>query len=250
MKNILLILFLFASFVVFADENQVLLDEANKKYNEASYHEAAELYNKVLMNGFESSKLYYNLGNSYFKLKDMASAILYYEKAKKLSPGNEDVLFNLKIANNNIVDKIEIVPELFYVRWWNSLTHFFTVDQWGVVSLISFFLALSFALIFLLAGIVWMKKFSFWLGILFLLLTISSYSLANERFSLFKKDFEAIVFTPTVTVKSSPSDNSIDLFVIHSGTKVQITDNVGEWFEIKIANGSVGWILNTDIKKI
>jgi len=101
-----------------------------------------------------------------------------------------------------------------------------------------------------LAGIVWMKKFSFWLGILFLLLTISSYSLANERFSLFKKDFEAIVFTPTITVKSSPSDNSIDLFVIHSGTKVQITDNVGEWYEIKIANGSVGWILNTDIKKI
>ena len=250
MKNIILILFLFASVVVLANDNQVLIDEANKKYNEASYQEAADLYTKVLMNGFESSKLYYNLGNSYFKLKDMASAILYYEKAKKLSPGNEDVLFNLKIANNNIVDKIEIVPELFYVRWWNSLTHFFTVDQWGVVSLISFFLALAFALTFLLVGIVWIKKSSFWLGILFMLLTISSYSLANERFSLFKKDHEAIVFTPTVTVKSSPSDNSIDLFVIHSGTKVQITDNVGDWYEIKIANGSVGWILNNEIKKI
>jgi SH3-like domain-containing protein len=83
-----------------------------------------------------------------------------------------------------------------------------------------------------------------------MLLTISSYSLANERFSLFKKDHEAIVFTPTVTVKSSPSDKSIDLFVIHSGTKVQITDNVGDWFEIKIANGSVGWILKNEIKKI
>ncbi len=250
MKKLLFIIFLFGTLAVQADENQLLIDDANKKYNEASYREAADLYEKVLLNGFESSKLYYNLGNAYFKLKDMASAILYYEKANKISPGNEDILFNLKIANNNIVDKIEIVPELFYVRWWNTVTHIFTVDQWGIISLIFIILGLGMALIFLLSGVVWMKKYSFWLGIVFLFVTISSYSLANERFNSFKKEHEAIVFTPTITVKSSPSDKSIDLFVIHSGTKVQITDHVGDWYEIKIANGSVGWMLAENIKMI
>lgn len=250
MKKLLFIIFLFGAFTAQANDNQNLIDEANKKYNEGSYRDAADLYEKVLLNGFESSKLYYNLGNAYFKLKDFASAILYYEKANKLSPGNEDVDFNLKIANNNIVDKIETVPELFYVRWWNILTHFFTLDQWGITSLIALVVALGMALIFLLSGVVWMKKYSFWLGIGFLLLTISSYSLANQRYNLLNKDYEAIVFTPTVTVKSSPSENSIDIFVIHSGTKVHITDHVMNWYEIKIANGSVGWLLEEDIRKI
>ncbi len=250
MKKLLFIIFLFGTFAVHADENQLLIDDANKKYNEASYREAADLYEKVLLNGFESSKLYYNLGNAYFKLKDMVSAILYYEKANKISPGNEDILFNLKIANNNIVDKIEIVPDLFYVRWWNMVTHIFTVDQWGIISLVSIILTLGMALIFLLSGVVWMKKYAFWFGVVFLFITISSYSLANERFNSFKKEHEAIVFTPTITVKSSPSDKSIDLFVIHSGTKVQITDHVGDWYEIKIANGSVGWMLAENIKMI
>jgi tetratricopeptide (TPR) repeat protein len=250
MKKLLFIIFLFGSLSVFADDNQILIEEANKNYNEARYQDAADLYEKVLLSGYESPKLYYNLGNCYFKLKDMASAILNFEKAKKLDPGDEDVNFNLKIANNSIVDKIETVPDLFYIRWWNSLTHFFTVDQWGMLSLISFIILLSFALLFLLSGVVWIKKYSFWLGIVFLVITVSSYSMANARINSFKKDHEAIVFAPTVTVKSSPSENSIDLFVIHSGTKVQLTDHVGDWYEVKIANGSVGWLMNNDIKKI
>jgi len=250
MKKLLFIIILFTAIPAFADDNQILIEEANKDYNEARYQDAVDLYEKVLLNGYESPKLYYNLGNSYFKLKDMASAILYFEKAKKLDPDDEDINFNLKIVNNNIVDKIETVPELFYIRWWNSLTHFFTVDQWAMLSLISFIAFFGFALVFLLSGIVWLKKYSFWFGIVFLVVTLSSYSMANERFNSFKKDHEAIVFTPTVTVKSSPSENSIDLFVIHSGTKVQLTDHVGDWYEVKIANGSVGWLLNNEIKKI
>ncbi len=236
--------------LVIADDNLILLDEANKVYNEGSFEEAAQLYEKVVENGYESVEVYYNMGNAFFKQNKIAPAILYFEKAKKLEPNDEDINFNLKIANNRIVDKIENVPELFYIQWWNTLIYALTVDQWGLLSAIFFTMLLLMALIFLLSRVIWLKKIAFWFGVLFLTSSVSTYALANQKFNSFKNDNEAIVFTPTVTVKSSPTESSIDLFVIHEGTKVLLLDNVGTWYEISIANGSVGWIKADDIEKI
>ena len=249
--RIFLVIILFFSFsVVNADDNQILLEEANKVYNEGSFGEAVELYEAVIENGFQSAKLYYNLGNAYFKQNNFSAAILYYEKAKKLEPNDENINFNLAIANNRIVDKIENVPELFYIQWWNTLSYALTVDQWGLASTGFFILLLLMALVFLLSRVVWLKKTSFWFGMLFLISSISTYALANQKFNSFRKDHEAIVFSPTLTVKSSPTESSIDLFVIHEGTKVELKDHVGDWYEIKIANGSVGWVKSNDIEKI
>ncbi len=233
-----------------ADDNMILLQEANKDYNEGSYSEAAELYQKVIDNGYESAEVYYNLGNAWFKQNNYAAAILNYEKAKKLDPNDEDIAFNLKIANGRIVDKIEPVPQLFYVEWWKTLVNALSVDQWGTISIVSFILLLLMLLVFLLSHTVWLKKSAFSLGLLFLFGTVFTFTLANQKYNSFKNDHEAIVFTPTVTIKSSPSENSKDLFVIHEGTKVKITENIEDWYEIKIANGSVGWIKAEDIRKI
>jgi len=250
MRIFLVIILFFSLSALHADDNQILLDEANKVYNEGSFGEAAELYETVIKNGYQSAEVFYNLGNAYFKENNFSAAILNYEKAKKLKPNDDDINFNLSIANNRIVDKIETVPELFYMRWWNNLSYALTVDQWGLVSAGSFILLLLMALAFLLSQVVWLKKISFWIGMLFLVASISTYALANQKFNSFRKDHEAIVFTPTVTVKSSPTESSIDLFVIHEGTKVELIDHVGEWYEIKIANGSVGWVKTGDIEKI
>jgi tetratricopeptide (TPR) repeat protein len=250
MRIFLVIILFFSLSAVNADDNLILLEEANKVYNEGSFGQAAELYEKVIENGYHSANLYYNLGNAHFKQNNFSSAILYYEKAKKLEPNNEDINFNLNIANNRIVDKIETVPELFYVRWWNTLSYALTVDQWGLVSIISFVLLLLMALGFLLSHMVWLKKTSFWFGMLFMVIFISTYAQANQKFNSFKEDHEAIVFTPTVTVKSSPTESSIDLFVIHEGTKVEMIDHVGDWYEIIIANGGGGWVRGDDIEKI
>ncbi len=250
MKKIFLIIILLSSLQLLADDNSILMDEAAKEYNDGQYTQAIELYQKVIDSGYESEGLYYNLGNAYFKTNDMASAILYYEKALKLDPSDEDARFNLKIANSRIVDKIENVPEIFYIRWWKNLTHVLTVDGWGIVSVAAFSVFLVMLLVFLLTRIPWLKKLTFWVGIVMIVITVSGYSLANHRYVSFRNDHEAIVFTPTVTVKSSPSATSIDLFVIHEGTKVQITDHVNDWYEVKIANGSMGWLKDNDIKKI
>ncbi len=250
MRMFFVIILFFSLSSSIVDDNVILLEEANKVYNEGSFEQATELYETVIQNGYESAEVYYNLGNAFFKQNKIAAAILNYEKAKKLEPNDENINFNLKIANSRIVDKIETVPELFYMQWWNSLIYALTVDQWGMLSTATFILLLVMALIFLLWRLVWLKKLSFWFGVLFLISSISTYALANQKFNSFKKDYEAIVFTPTVTVKSSPTESSIDLFVIHEGTKVELTDNVAEWYEIIIANGSVGWVRATDIEKI
>ncbi|NCA84466.1 MAG: tetratricopeptide repeat protein [Clostridia bacterium] len=250
MKKFLVILFLLSATFAWADDNNLLLDEANKLYSQNEYQQAATLYQKVIDSGFESSELYYNLGNTYFKLDDMPRAILYYEKARKLAPGDDDIQFNLTIANNRIVDKIETVPEAFYVRWWENLVYAFSLDTWGWISLTAFGLTVLMLLVFLLSNIVWIRKTGFWSGIVFLILFGISFLLAQQKHTSFSRDHQAIVFTPTVTIKSSPTDSSIDLFVIHEGTKVQLTDHVGDWYEIEIANGSVGWLKEEDIRKI
>lgn len=245
-----IIAFVFITLAAVADDNQLLLEEANKSYSEDNFDRAIELYQKVIESGVESADVYFNLGNAYFKMNDMPSAILYYEKAKKLNPNDEDILENLKIANSRIVDKIETVPDIFYKRWWKNLLYAFTVDQWAIISLVSFALIFIMLLFFLLTNMYWIKKTSFWLGILFVIISGATWMLANQKFKTFTEDHQAIVFTPTLTVKSSPSETGIDLFVIHEGTKVHITDHIGEWYEVKIANGSVGWIREHDIRKI
>lgn len=250
-KRIWILVFLVLSSVaVNANDNELLLAEANKSYSEDNFEQAVELYEKVIENEMESAGVYYNLGNAYFKLNDMPSAILFYEKALKLKPNDEDILFNLNIANSRIVDKIENVPEIFYQRWWKNLLYAFTLDHWAIISLIFFALIFVMLLFFLLTSVFWIKKTAFWLGIIFIAVSGATWLLANQKYDTFTQDHQAIVFTPTITVKSSPSETGIDLFVIHEGTKVQITDHVGEWYEVKIANGSVGWIKEYDLRKI
>lgn len=249
-KSIIIIFILLTAGFAFADDNQILIEEANKNYSEDNFEQAIEMYQKVIDNGVESPEIYYNMGNAYFKINDLPSAILYYEKAKKLNPSDADVLYNLQIANSRIVDKIENVPDIFFKQWWNDLIYSYSVDQWGWISVISFSLLFVMLLFFLLSNIFWLKKASFWLGLFFILISGTSYLLANQKYNSFKKDHQAIVFTPTITVKSSPTETGIDLFVIHEGTKVQITDHIGEWYEVEIANGSVGWIKEDDVRKI
>ncbi len=227
-----------------------LMVKANTAYDHQLYDSAVDLYQKVLGMGVESPDLYYNLGNAYFRLKEIPSAILYYEKAKKLSPNDPDILYNLNMANSMIVDKIDKVPELFLKRWWNYFYNLFDADTWAVVSLICFAVLVVMTGLFLRAESRRVRKTSFFVGLLFVLLTLASFGLASQRSYYTKNHSEAIIFTPTVTVKSSPSVNSVDLFVVHEGTKIRIMDEVDDWVKIKIQNGSIGWLPGSALKKI
>ncbi len=184
------------------------------------------------------------------RMNQLPSAILYYEKAKKITPNDEDVNFNLSIANSMIVDKIEQVPELFYKKWWNYFYNAFNEDTWTMLSLFSWIILLFFIGLFLITKTRSIKKLAFYLGLLFLLITIGTFGLSSQKYYYTKENKEAIIFTPTITAKSSPTQSSVDLFVIHEGTKVQIMDEVQGWVKIKIRNGSIGWLPGDSVKRI
>lgn len=250
MKRILVFILFLMPGLTFAVDPEITIAKANKAYAEGFYANAAELYKSVITAGYESVDLYYNLGNACYKQNDFASSILYYEKARKLDPGNEDVNFNLRIANLKITDKIEPIPELFYKRWYRKLIESFSVDKWSRFGLAFLCLGLIAGLFYVVSKNLLLRKTGFWLGIVFIFVSLFSFLFAWQSYDDIMHRKEAIIFTPTVTIKSSPDEKSIDLFVLHEGAKVELIDNIGNWYEIRIANGSVGWLMASSVEKI
>jgi len=222
--------------------SNVLIERANKAYTDGHYEEASGLYQKVIDAGNESPELFYNMGNTLFKMNNFPGAILWYERAKRLDPGNEDIDFNLNVANTKIADKIEPVPEMFYLRWYYGLVNQLPTDGWAWISILCFLAAIAGATLYLVATRLFFRKTGFWASATFLILFLFSTVFALSARNQVHNVHEAIIFTPSVTVKSSPDEKSVDLFVLHEGAKVRIMDKIGIWYEIRIANGSVGWL--------
>jgi tetratricopeptide (TPR) repeat protein len=240
--------FLFIS-VSFAN-NASLFSKANEAYKKNQFDTAVVLYDSIVKSGFETPELYFNLGNVYFKKKDIANAILNYERARKLSPGDDDINFNLQLSQTMITDKINLLPEFFLTRWWRNFTELYSSDTWARFS-ISFFIAfLVFTILYLFANRMWLKKISFWIGIILLTVCVLSFSSSWYNKQAYQNRTSAIVMNPSVTIKSSPDENGTELFVIHEGTKVWVTDEVGEWLKIKIADGNNGWLKKVDVEPI
>ena len=219
-----------------------LFEKANKAYNNLDYTSAITLYDSILNIGLESSELYYNLGNCHYKSQDWANAIWHYEKSLKLEK-NDKTIQNLELANLKIIDRIEEIPQLFYKKWWSSFISIFNTFYWQLISILITWLALTIKILSQFSNY---KKKRF-LSILYSILLISvfaTYSSYQENIT--KK--EAIIFTSSIVVNSAPTINSTNLFTLHSGSKIEILDTIGEWINIKIASGSSGWIKESGCK--
>ena len=249
-QYIILFLLMAGSFHASAVNPDSLMMRANRAYDHQQYDTAVNLYQQVLKQGLISPKLYFNLGDAYFRLKDIPSAILYFEKAKKLAPNDPDIQYNLALANTMIPDKIEKVPPMFLKRWWNYFYNLFSPNTWAILSLIAFAIFILFVGIFILSHERGTRKLSFFAGLFMLFVTLAAFGLASQKAFYSKHHTEAIIFTPTITAKSSPTPNSVDLFVIHQGTKVQLLDEVDGWKKIRLQNGSIGWLPKDSMKQI
>jgi tetratricopeptide (TPR) repeat protein len=245
-------LFLFTIFcqtVTFANANTTI-QKANTAYQAGFYENAASLYEQVIEQGKVSSGVYYNLGNSYFKMDEISKAILNFERALKLDPSNEDIIYNLRVANNKIIDKIDQLPQLFYIKWWDSLKQLISPDGWAIMFTAFFFSFFLITALFLLSTSIRLRKTFLFSGLSVLIFTIISFTIAYQSYKDAAFNKEAIVFAPSLPVKSSPEESGIDLFVIHEGLKVQIIDHLTGWEEIRIANGSKGWVKSETIERI
>lgn len=226
------------------------LQSANDHYSKDEFTQAIDGYNQILMTNMESPELYFNLGNTYYKTGQYTLAILNYERALLLAPDDEDISFNLQVANQKVVDAIQVLPEIFIVRWWESLINSHSTDTWASFSIIGFILFLILMGFYFFARSGDVKRITFWLGTFLILFSIFSWSFAASQKSRMINHSFAIVMQPTVTVKSSPSEKGTNLFVIHEGLKVRITDKIGDWVEIKLADGNKGWLLMETIERI
>ena len=244
------LLLILAFTTLWAGEAEKVFEKANMLYNNERYAEAASLYQQLVDSDFEHPDLYYNLGNAYFKSNEIPKAIYYYEKARKLAPNDKEILHNIEIANRYIIDKPDIVPEPFYKVWWNTWLTLFTPNQWAVIALVLFNILFLLATIFFLIKDVKWKKISFYSGLIILVFTVFSFFFAYHSYKNSIDHSEAIIFSPSVVVKSSPNEKSVDLFVIHEGLKVKLLEDENGWTKIKIGNGKIGWIKDDDYRKI
>jgi tetratricopeptide (TPR) repeat protein len=227
-----------------------LFNLANNQYKQREYFEAIDNYQAIAENGVKSAAVFYNLGNAYFKTGNFSKAILNYERAKLLDPSDEDVEFNLQKSRTHIIDKIEAIPELFFTSWVNRLLSFLSSNSWAILSLIVFLVALSILLLYFLITSSHIKRMSFFLGVILILVSLFSYLAAKRTKNLVEKSNSGIVMEQIVRVKSSPDNESSDMFVIHEGTKIFILREVDHWSEIRLADGKQGWMETEDFEKI
>lgn len=250
MKRYILFIYILLPVFIFGQNTEELWEKANNHFTAEEFTEAVSVYEQILETGQESAKLYFNLGNAFYKSGDINNAILYYEKAKILAPHDDDIEFNLRIANQFVVTKIEELPQPFFLRWRTSVVNKYPADTWSLISISSFIIFLVFLGFFLFGKNIRVKRIAFFLGILLIVFSTFTFSLASQQKQKITQRNHAIVFCPRVTVKSSPSESGTDLFLIYEGLKVEITDSLNTWKEIKLADGNEGWMPDSCMVKI
>jgi tetratricopeptide (TPR) repeat protein len=249
-RGLYLLLLLALPLFSLGDDNSALFEKGNQAYAKAQYQQAIQAYRQMLGGGNQSAVVYFNLGDAYYKLGDIPSALLYYEKAHKLSPGDEDINFNIRLANLKTTDKIEAAPDFFITRWWHGFIMAFAVGKLAVLSILFCVGGFMLLVLYLFANSVLLKRSSFYTGFVVIFLGLIFIFMANRQVNYFDNHHEAIIFSGSVTVKSSPDASAKPLFVVHEGTKVAIKHKNDSWIEVELPNGNAGWIAASDAKDI
>ena len=245
-------LFLFILFhsLANANENDQLLDSANSAYAKGAYSKAVGFYESIIKKGLESPEIYFNLGNAYYKTNNISFAILNYERAIKLNPDNEDFIFNLKLANQKIEDKIAVAPQLFLTQWKDGLVDLMTEKGWSEFCILLIISSLILFSIYVSTSNRGLQQFGFFGGTFLVIFSIIIFFTAQHKNNLTKNSSGGIITNAAITVTGSPNEKGTKLFILHEGTKVNILQEDAGWVEIKIANGNVGWINKSEMQKI
>tara|TARA_B100000941_G_scaffold50262_1_gene31966 strand:+ start:506 stop:1333 length:828 start_codon:yes stop_codon:yes gene_type:complete len=226
-------------------------EKGNLLYNNAQYVESLENYNEIIDSGYQSAELFYNIGNCYYKINDVANAILFYERSILISPADEDVRNNLQMVRNSLIDDIDQVPESFFISKLNSISALYSHNAWGIFCIVLSFVFLLLFNLYYFSNSPIMKRSTF-LGLIFLFLIILI--VLRLGFNSLEKNYiekYAIIFAQKIEIKEQPNLRSDNILQLHKGSKVKVIDEFNEeWSKIKLANGQEGWIRNNEIKII
>ena len=218
----------------------VLFTDANTQYADGNYAEAAMQYELIIAQQ-PSAEAYYNLGNAYFKQGELARAILAYERALRIEPSYKDAKHNLLFAQSRIVDNIEDTQSFFLSNWLKAVRNALGLQTWIILSIVLFIYMLIGLFLFAFSQIVWLRKTAFYTSMVALIISIAACINAGSLHQRDTQRSEAIITQGIVNAKSSPDRSGTDLFTIHEGTKVEITEIIGEWCCIHVGN-YIGWM--------
>lgn len=247
-KFIYTIMFAALSLAVSAQTDKIAADSA---YVKGDYKAAIEIYESLAANNGESADVYYNLGNAYYKSENIAKAVLNYERALLLNPDDEDIRFNLELARSKTVDKVTPEYKFFLMEWLEGIINLLSISAWSVLAVVSFVVMLLTLLLFLFGKSVSTKKTGFIIALFSLFITIFANLSALHRYHYLTERNDAVIMEPSVTAKSTPSNSGTELFVIHEGRKVKISDDsMREWTEIELEDGNKGWIPSSSLERI
>ena len=228
----------------------VTKNNADTEYQKGNYQQAIRDYEEILKNG-ESAEIYFNLGNAYYRTDNITKAVLNYERARLLSPGDDDINFNLQFARSKTIDKITPQSEMFFVTWYKSLVNFTSVDNWAKTGILSIVMALLLVLLYLFGPQLMLRKIGFFGGLAFFVIFLLSNLFAFQQKQALDNRTGAIIMAPSVNIKKTPAKNSADQFVLHEGTRVDIIDKgMTDWRCIRVGDGREGWIETKAIEEI
>lgn len=250
MKKAYVILFMLMVVAEVSATTDSLYQKANDLYQEGEYETALNVYREIVDAGFESSDLYYNMGNAAYRSNNIGYSILYYEKTLKLDPSHEDATHNLKFVSRYRVDTFEQVPGLFFRSWTDALVKSFSEQIWSILAIILFIILLVNVLIYLFSRRLVVKKAGFFIALVGLTLFIVSLSSALAQHRNIIRPDAGIILSPSVIIRSSPSESGTELFILHEGTRVRVNEEVSGWHNIRVIDGREGWVQTIDFESI
>lgn len=227
-----------------------IFQKADEAYNQKNYTEAIALYEELVKQGYKDATVYYNLGNAYFKNNQLARAILNYERALRLDPANEDIKHNIAFVNQQTIDKIEVQPEPFIKTWVRFVRDLFSIKIWSIFSILFVAVGCVCIVLMIIFAVPRWRMALFVVACIAFVVAVFSFVFANLQKNNVNRQDEAIIMDKIVTVKSTPDASGTNLFTVHEGIKVQITDRAGTWIEIRFTDGNKGWITNRTVEII
>lgn len=253
MKNIVLIISLLLfihCFPLGAKNMNSLKEQGDSAFVKGNYEMAINSYESLLKGG-ESADVYYNLGNSYYKAGKIAKSIVNYERAYLLQPGDGDIKANLEVARSKTIDKVEPIPDIFFIGWLKAIGNLISLNSWAIIGVVGFLLFIFSLCCWIFSKRISLRKIGFSFGLLFLVLTICANFYASHQKDKLLNRNAAIIMQPSIIVRSTPSEGGTTLFILHEGHKVFIKDNsMKEWKEVRLENGNVGWVPTSSIEVI
>lgn len=250
MRHLFIYVYIFSITGLFAQTQEELFSKANDFYKNGNFQNAIETYLQIEKKGLQSSELYYNIGNAYYKLNKVGPSIYYFEKALLINPLNEDAQNNLVFAQRLALDNIESIPQNVFQRLNQKYLQVLTYNQWAIVMVVFAFLTSILFLLFYFTYKPNTKRFYFLSSSICFILFVMVGFITYNQYQNYQNFKPAIVFDTQIDVRDAPTNNSEEIFILHEGAKVFVLDAIDSWKKIKLADGKQGWLQASAIKEL